>query len=401
MKNNNPNLIPRCTITYVLLTNIDFLIILPLIPVLVGAEHGNVATKVASILSMRIFFSMGSSLFSSILFKKTSYGTLLAIAAISRAIAFFMLFRFDLTSLYLFAGIAGSATGLIRPSVRALLADTTSGTTKTLYFQFLFIAMNAAFVIGPTISRWIMKKDILATIIAYLITIEIALALMMIMVGRHVKPQHNETSQDKPSLLSIERYRHFFSPLLQIALFYEFLAFFGIGFMIACFVLYNKIIPELGDFRHFLLSFEGFAMIVMQLVLLPLFTKLRGTIKMLLVSICFGTGVYLAFTPPLWVVIVGLVVFALAESILLPHIQLLMSKASTSANRRQIYALATCIAALGEICGNFCAGFIIDAPYFSHQPATNGQIVGVLFLFAFVALTLHYRQQENIMNDSI
>src|SRR5262249_56614062 len=135
-------------------------------------------------------------------------------------------------------------------------------------FQLLFLAMNLAFMLGPLMAD-------LAAGTHFVVPAVLAAAGVEMLAGvgawRLVTPASASPQTARQSFsLSMEA----FASDRLLLLLHVLTAYAAVGFVITALVLYQAIDPGIGAWRNYLLSVEGFAVIAVQLGLMPVFGRL-------------------------------------------------------------------------------------------------------------------------------
>src|SRR5262249_2949991 len=116
-------------------------------------------------------------------------------------------------------------------------------------------------------------------------------------------------------------------------------AYAAVGFVITALVLYQAIDPGIGAWRNYLLSVEGFAVIAVQLGLMPVFGRLARPWIYAGVATAAAAGIALCFSGVLWLSFAGLFVFAMAECLAMPIAQIALSEVAEPSTRRVLFSL--------------------------------------------------------------
>jgi MFS family permease len=368
-------------ISYMFLTNLDSIFVIPLLPVLHGGTPAAIARDVAFALSLRLGASLALSLMLPPLVPWASNASLLVVSSIMKAAAFVTILVLPVpVNLWCFAILAGSGTGTLRPVVRAVIADETRGNGQALAFQGLFLAMNVAFVLGPLMAEGAMQLGRVVEGILAVTAIEIAAGLMALrLIPTRLRPDRLGNAGIAGGLLTILLGSDLWLLMAQMLLSYA-----AVGFLIASLVLYGEINPPLGPWRNLLLSAEGLAVIIVQLALMPVFSHLPRGRTHVVVALAAGIGLVLSFSQSLLLVFFGLTVFAVAECLAMPVAQLELSERVPTQYRRHVFALGMVVAALGEIAGSWIAWAVTRFDL----SATAAQSAGVLFGLALAAVAV-------------
>lgn len=380
-------------IGYMFVTNLDSIFVIPLLPILHGGAPAAVARDVAFALSLRLTASLLLSLALPALAPRAGNASLLLASSVMKAAAFAVILLLPApASLWCFALLAGAGTGTLRPVVRTVIADETRGRGQVLAFQGLFLAMNAAFVLGPLLAEAAIRLDYIAAGIVLVTVVEVAAGLtaLRLIPARPTSERPGEVG------LGIRLAIGALGARVWVLMAQMLFSYAAVGFLIAALVLYDAINPPLAHWRNALLSAEGLAVIAVQLALMPLFSHLpRGRAHMV-VALAAGTGLVLSFSTSLPLAFLGLAVFALAECLAMPAGQLELSQATAPQHRRSVFALAMVAAALGEIAGAWIAWAVTRAAAIGLAGATAAQAAGLLIgcALATVAWTVARRPDE-------
>lgn len=166
---------------------------------------------------------------------------------------------------------------------------------------------------------------------------------------------------------------------MAVVLGYTFAIYFAMGFLYAMILLYEVVNPAQAEHRTLFLSFQPLAIIAIQLALLPFFTRLRRRALYLIVAVGGGTGLVLSFSGSLTLILAGLTLFAVAECLAFPKIQVEAADTVPQTRLTDVIALVSLVTAIGEICGNMAAGLAVStSASWLPQPAHFGMGVGVL-----------------------
>jgi MFS family permease len=366
-------------ISYMFLTNLDSIFVIPLLPILHGGTAAAVARDVAFALSLRLGASLALSLILPALAPRAGNAALLLVSSTMKAAAFMAILALPVpANLWCFAVLAGSGTGTLRPVVRAVIAEETKGAAQALAFQALFLVMNLAFVLGPLLAEGAMQLGWMVQGIIAVTALEIAAGLMALrLIPAHPRPDRPRKSGPIGDLLKAVLGSELWLLMIQMLLSYA-----AVGFLIASLVLYAAINPPLAPWRNFLLSAEGLAVILVQLALLPVFSHIPRSRTHALVALAAGTGLILSFSENLSVVFTGLAVFAMAECLAMPLAQLEISERVPAQHRRNVFAISMVAAAFGEIAGSWMAWAVTRFD----SPALAAQGAGILIGLALAAV---------------
>lgn len=363
-------------ILFTFFTNLDYLIILPLIPMLVAQGGTSVAATVGLLLSLRVGASFIGTLITPILFGGVRHGSVLWIAAGMKAVAFCVLIMGSSTAIVIFCILTGLGTGFLKPIVRDLISRVVEGDARKRYFQYFFIAMNAAFVAGPLMSELVERSDFLWLVFVALAVIEFAAGYLVYTASRSLGPPESEaTGSPWQRIRQGFHYKGCFVGRLPLIYIVGFFFYFAMSLMVTLFVLYDKANPPLGAAKNFFLSLEGLLMIVCQLALLPLIPKMSEQRIFGAAAFLIGIGIAASCTPFWWVTCLALLLFALGECIGLPQIQVTLTELAPPNIRVAAFSMLSLVSTLGEIAGNAVAGFAIQFPLY-HLPLLSFVAIG-------------------------
>lgn len=370
-------------IGYMFITNLDSIFVIPLLPVLHGGTPAAVARDVAFALSLRLAASLLLSLGLPLIAPRAGNASLLLASSVMKAGAFTLILVLPAPiNLWCFAVLAGAGTGTLRPVVRAVIAEETRGGSQVLAFQGLFLAMNAAFVLGPLLAELAIQVNRIAVGVVLVSAVEICAGLAAL---RFI-PARPASARAGAAELGARFAVGAFGARIWLLMAQMLLSYAAVGFLIASLVLYAAINPPLGAWRNALLSAEGLAVIAAQLALLPLFSQLPRSWVHGLVALTAGSGLILSFSSWLPLVFLGLAVFALAECLAMPVAQLELSERLAPQHRRGGFALAMVVAASGEITGAWVAWAVTRAETVGFTNTTSAQAAGLLFGCALAAV---------------
>jgi hypothetical protein len=372
-------------IGYMFATNLDSIIVIPLLPILHGGPAGAIARDVALALSLRLGASLGMSLMVPLAFGRLGNGAMLLMASIMKAAAAVTLVLAPAPeSLFAFALLAGAGTGALRPAVRAVIAEDTRGPEQALAFQLLFLAMNVAFVLGPIMADLAAGTHLVVPAVLMAAALEMAAGLAASrLVASGVPSPRPAWAAPQPGGAPIAGDRF-------LLLLYVLLAHCAVGFVISALVLYESIDPAIGAWRNYLLSVEGFAVIAVQLGLMPVFGRLGRPAAYAAVAAASAAGMALCFSGVLWLSFAGLFVFAAAECLAMPIAQIALCEAAAPGARRLLFSLSMVTASIGEIAGTWLSWAATRADAVGLSGLAAGQAFGLGFgvLFGLIGLAL-------------
>lgn len=372
----------RDGLAFTFITNIDYMIVAALLPVAV-LHGGTVGASVFSMaVSIRVIASIVGMLCAPAVFSRARSGQILMMASVLKGLAFAVICTsISLPAMCLFAVLAGLGTGIAKPAIRALLSNAATADSRAKVFQLFFVMMNAAFVVGPFVARAALTLDSSQMFLVVLAGIETLAGLWILRATRAVDAvvptgQPFDIARVIGLWLNVR-----VVPILLLS----FMSYFAMGFILTGFLLYQNIMPGLGAYREVLLSFEALAMIVIQLLMMPVFKKISRLMIYVLGTIGVGAGLLLSFSSVLPIVACGLVLFAVAECLLMPQSQLEVSRSVPASETAAVFSAVTLAGAIGEAFGSLMVGYVIESGtrYFP-SVGVAAQSVAVPVLLAFV-----------------
>ncbi|ROT32989.1 MFS transporter [Micromonospora sp. HM5-17] len=362
-------------------------LVLTMVPVAV--LHGDrVQPAVFSyLLSLHVAAGLLASMAAPLLLARARPGQVLVLSSLLRAAGYGTLILSAATpALYAFALLTGVGLGVSRPAIRLLLNHAAGDGGRARVFQIFFLILNGAFVLAPILAE-AGRGHALATL-AVVTVVEIAgSGLVYTTTARAVA-----TDASVPAGLTWRaRWGLLLRPHVLVTIAYTLICYFSMGFVVTMFLLYDSVTPELAEYRALFLSFEPLALVGIQLALVPLFSRFGRRALYLLAGLTLGPGMALAFGTSLWLVFTGLVLFAFAESLAMPKIQVEAGEAAPPGQQAAVFTLVAVATAVGEILGNLAAGLTVQQPADrALDPGTAGMATGalmtVLLLAAGVAL---------------
>jgi len=364
-------------------------LVLAMVPVAV-LHGGRVPPAVFSyVLSLHVAAGLLASMAAPLLLARIQPGQVLVLSSLLRAAAYgTLILSTDKPALYAFALVSGTGLGMSRPAVRLLLNQAAGEGGAARVFQIFFLILNGAFVLAPILAE-AGRSHALATL-AVVTVAEIAGSLLVhTTAGTRAATAAEPAAPARPTWRA--RWALLLRPHVLTTVGYTLVCYFAMGFVVAMFLLYDSVTPRLAEYRPMFLSFEPLALVCIQLALVPLFSRFGRRLLYLLAGLTLGPGMALAFGTSLWLVLVGLVLFAFAESLAMPRIQVEAGEAAPPGQQAAVFTLVAVATAVGEILGNLAAGLIVQhlagrAP----GPGTAGMAVGavttVLLLAAGMAL---------------
>ncbi|WP_158887934.1 MFS transporter [Amycolatopsis anabasis] len=380
-KSNLRSVVAGIYLTFV--TNVDYLIIATLLPVAVIGGRTVAAAEFSLALSIRLTVAMVVTSATPALLARLGNAGRLLLAAIFNLAGFLALFVTTAApGLYVFAVLGGMGAGVVRPTLRTLLADAAAPAHRSKVFQVFFVAMNAAFVLGPVISRGVVSFGWARAFLVIVAVAELTAGLAVVLTSKAAPPVRAERVRTRlrDGLLVCVR-----PPVLPV-LVYAFGIYFGMDFMMTSFLLYDHVVPGLAGYREFFLSLEPLAALVLELCLLPVFARLGRPGVYAMVATACGAGVFLAFSASFWLVFSGIVLFAFAESLALPQNQLDATAAAPAGRQASVFSALVIAGCFGEIFGTMTAGYLVRAGGTSlPAAATSAQFLAVGMAVCFGA----------------
>ncbi|MEV7679139.1 hypothetical protein AB0O64_11375 [Streptomyces sp. NPDC088341] len=369
-----------------LFSNLGLAIVLTLLPVTV--LHGG--RIVPSVFSFALSVHVGSALVGAVLtpvvFSRVHPGWILTIASTLKAAGVATVaLSTTAPALYLFAVLAGLGVGISRPAVRSLLMSAAGENRRAQVFQIFFILLNAAYVLAPLAAGPIGRTGVPA--LFALAAVEVGVGLTVGLLARGLDfalpPRGSGGMRRRLAVLR--------NPAAAVVLGYTFAIYFAMGFLYSMVLLYEVVNPELAEHRTLFLSYQPLAIIAIQLALLPFFAKLGRGALYPAVALAGGAGLVLSFTASLPLVLAGLTLFAIAESLAFPKIQVEAAETVPQSQLTDVFALVSVVTAVGEIVGNMAAGLAVSTslswlPRPAHSGMAVGLLAGVVLLVGGIAL---------------
>ncbi|MFF3619264.1 hypothetical protein [Streptomyces sp. NPDC002467] len=372
---------------FTLLSNAGLAMVLTLLPVAV-LHGGRIEPTVFSLaLSVHVGAALVGAVCTPLVFGRLHPAWTLTIASTLKAAGFAaVVVSTRDPALFLFAVLAGLGVGVSRPAVRSLLTGAAGEDRRSQVFQVFFILLNLAYVLAPVAAGPVGRAGVPALVV--LMVAELGVGLTVGLLGRGLAfdvPARG--TRGFGSSLAVLKNR-----AAAVVLVYTFAIYFAMGFLYAMVLLYEVVNPAQAEHRTLFLSYQPLAIIAIQLALLPFFARLpRGALYMTVAG-AGGVGLVLSFTSGLVVILAGLTLFAVAECLAFPKIQVEAADTVPPAQLTQVFALVSVVTAVGEIVGNMTAGILVGGPAsWLPAPAHSGMVVGLLvglvLLVAGVAVT--------------
>lgn len=371
-------------LVFTFVTNIDMTTVLTLLPVAVFM-HGTTVSPLAFSLALSI--QVGASLVGSsivpIVFRNVNSGWMLSVSSLLKSLGFLALvITVHEPGLFAFAVLAGLGRGLSKVAVRVLLADATTEKNRGTAFQLFFVIMNIALLLAPLVAELANSNGIAQATLVVLIVVELAGGGWAGATARRL----TSNAQAAKKLSTSGGIGLLFRGGPAAVLIYTFIAYFAMGFVMAMFLLYDTVNPELAKFRSLFLSFEPLALIVIQLAIMPFWAKVRRPFVYGAAAVTGGVGVFLSFTSAVPLVLIGLALFAFSECLAMPQTQVEASKVVPKHQLAAMLSFVTIFSAVGEIVGNMVAGWIVrDAGGLLPSANVSAMAVSVVILVGFGA----------------
>lgn len=357
-----------------LLSNLGLAIVLTLLPVTVLHGDRIVPSVFSFALSVHVGSALAGAVLTPIVFGRVHPGWILTIASSLKAAGVATVaISTTAPALYLFAVLAGLGVGISRPAVRSLLMSAASENRRAQIFQIFFILLNAAYVLAPLAAGPVGRSGVPA--LFALAATELCVGLTVGLLARGLDftlpPRGSGGMRRRLAILR--------NPAAAVLLGYTFAIYFAMGFLYSMVLLYEIVNPELAEHRTLFLSYQPLAIIAIQLALLPFFAKLARGALYPAVAVGGGTGLVLSFTTSLPLVLAGLTLFAIAESLAFPKIQVEAADTVPQGQLTDVFALVSVVTAVGEIVGNMAAGLAVSTSLsWLPTPARSGMGVGLL-----------------------
>ncbi|MFF2066926.1 hypothetical protein ACFVWZ_34960 [Streptomyces sp. NPDC058200] len=372
---------------FTLLSNLGLAIVLTLLPVTV-LHGGRIDPAVFSFaLSIHVGSALVGAVLTPITFSRVHPGWILTIASSLKAAGFVTVaVSTTAPALYLFAVLAGLGVGFSRPAVRSLLMSAAHESRRSQVFQVFFILLNAAYVLAPLAAGPVGRAGAPALLALAAVEVGVGLTVGLLARGLSFALPPRGTGGFRRRLAVLR------NPAATVVLGYTFAIYFAMGFLYTMVLLYEVVNPGLAEHRTLFLSYQPLAIIAIQLALLPFFARLGRSALYLTVAVAGGTGLVLSFTSSLMLVLAGLTLFAISESLAFPKIQVEAADTVPQGQLTDVFALVSVVTAVGEITGNMVAGLAVGSSLsWLPSPAQSGMAVGLLagvvLLVGGIALT--------------
>ncbi|GAA3486429.1 MFS transporter [Streptomyces cremeus] len=372
---------------FTLLSNAGLAMVLTLLPVAV-LHGGRIDPTVFSFaLSVHVGSALVGAVCTPLVFGRLHPAWTLTIASALKAAGFAAVVVTTADpALFLFAVLAGLGVGVSRPAVRSLLTGAAGGRRRSQVFQVFFIFLNVAYVLAPVAAGPVGRAGVPALVV--LVAVELAVGVAVGLLGRGLlfEVPARGTRGFGASLTMLK------NRAVAVVLAYTFAIYFAMGFLYAMVLLYEVVNPAQAEHRTLFLSYQPLAIIAIQLALLPFFARLpRGALYMT-VAVAGGVGLVLSFTSGLVVILAGLTLFAVAECLAFPKIQVEAADTVPPGQLTQVFALVSVVTAVGEIIGNMTAGLLVGGaasglPAPAHSGMAVGLLVGLVLLAAGIGVT--------------
>ncbi|WP_329009740.1 MFS transporter [Micromonospora rifamycinica] len=333
-------------------------------------------------LSLHVAAGLLASMAAPLLLARVQPGQVLVLSSLVRAVGYgALIVSVDKPALYAFAVLAGSGLGISRPAIRLLLNSATGEAGRARVFQIFFLILNGAFVLAPILAEAGRSRALLT--LAVVTAVEIVGALLVYVTT--AVPAGPAGAQPPGRLAWRARWGLLLHRHVLVTLAFTLICYFSMGYVMAMFLLYDSVTPELAEHRTLFLSFEPLVLVGIQLALIPLFSRFGRRPLYLLAGLTLGPGMALAFSTSLWLVLAGLVLFAFAESLAMPKIQVEAGEAAPPGQQAAVFTLITVATAVGEILGNLAAGLTVQRATGSALDAgTAGMATGAAMTVAML-----------------
>ncbi|MEV6960737.1 hypothetical protein AB0M97_16375 [Streptomyces sp. NPDC051207] len=371
---------------FTLLSNAGLAMVLTLLPVAV-LHGGRIAPTVFSLaLSVHVGAALVGAVCTPLVFGRLHSAWTLTIASTLKAAGFATVAVSTAdAALFLFAVLAGLGVGVSRPAVRSLLTAAAREDRRSQVFQVFFILLNLAYVLAPVAAGPVGRAGVPALV--GLVVVELGVGLTVGLLGRGLAFEVPAPgTRGFGASLTVLKNR-----AAAVVLVYTFAIYFAMGFLYAMILLYEVVNPAQAGHRTLFLSYQPLAIIAIQLAMLPFFSKLPRGALYLTVAVAGGIGLVLSFTSALVLILAGLTLFAVAECLAFPKIQVEAADTVPPDQLTQVFALVSVVTAVGEIVGNMTAGLLVGAgsglPEPAHSGMAVGLLVGLVLLIAGIAVT--------------
>jgi MFS family permease len=372
---------------FTLLSNAGLAMVLTLLPVAV-LHGGRIDPTVFSLaLSVHVGAALVGAVCTPLVFGRLHPAWTLTTASTLKAAGFATVAASTAdAALFLFAVLAGLGVGVSRPAVRSLLTGAAEEDRRSQVFQMFFILLNLAYVLAPLAAGPAGRAGVPALVVLVVVELGVGLAVGLLGRGLAFDVPARGTRGFGASLAVLK------NRAAAVLLVYTFAIYFAMGFLYAMILLYEVVNPAQAEHRTVFLSYQPLAIIAIQLALLPFFARLpRGALYMT-VAVAGGIGLVLSFTSGLVMVLAGLTLFAVAECLAFPKIQVEAADTAPPDQLTQVFALVSVVTAVGEIVGNMTAGFLVGGaaswlPAPAHSGMAVGLLVGLVLLLVGIAVT--------------
>jgi hypothetical protein len=372
---------------FTLLSNAGLAMVLTLLPVAV-LHGGRIDPTVFSLaLSVHVGAALAGAVCTPLVFGRVHPAWTLTIASTLKAAGFATVAVSTAdAALFLFAVLAGLGVGVSRPAVRSLLTSAAGEARRSQVFQVFFILLNLAYVLAPVAAGPAGRAGVPALVA--LVVVELGVGLTVGLLGRGLTFEvPARGTRGFGASLTVLKNR-----AAAVVLVYTFAIYFAMGFLYAMILLYEVVNPAQAEHRTLFLSYQPLAIIAIQLALLPFFARLPRGALYLTVAVAGGIGLVLSFTSGLVMILAGLTLFAVAECLAFPKIQVEAADTVPPAQLTQVFALVSVVTAVGEIAGNMTAGLLVGGagswlPEPAHSGMAVGLLVGLVLLLAGIAVT--------------
>jgi dipeptide/tripeptide permease len=286
---------------------------------------------------------------------------------------YFMVGTFESFSMvfaaYIFLALAGA---LFKPIISGMIAKTTDDETSSVGFGIFYMMVNIGGFIGPFIAGFLYKVDWKLVFLMSIITI----ALNFIFVIFFFKEPNREPSDKTFSQNIGIAFRNIFNTLIdwRYDLFLLIMAVFWTAFnqLYYSFPVFLEQWVDLDRLSAFfrlapgtitaptVISLDAFFIIVLQIYISSQSMKLKPLHSMITGIMILGAGLFLMFfTQNSWLVIVGLLIFAIGEMASSPKYTEYVGRIAPS-DKKALY-MGTSFLPLAL--GHFAAGWISGKPF--------------------------------------
>jgi hypothetical protein len=335
-------------------------------------------------LSLHVASALVATMAAPLLFARMRPGEVLVFSSLLRAAGYAtLLLSAGRPAIYVFALLTGAGLGVSRPAIRLVLNGAAATAGRARVFQIFFLILNAAYVLAPVLAAVGQKRALVTLLVVTVAEIVGGLSIYAAIGARAAAPapEADAVAEKAGRLAGRERWGLLLRGHVLATAVYTLICYFSMGFVLAMFLLYESVTPQLAGDRTLFLSFEPLALVGIQLALIPLFSRFGRRALYLIAGLTLGPGLALAFGTSLWIVLAGLLLFAFAESLAMPAVQVEAAEAAPEGRRAAVFTLITVTTAVGEILGNLTAGLIVAH---TARPGSAGVVVGLAMTVALL-----------------